>query len=847
MTKKLTVLLLTLLLMLGQAKAQINEKTIADIRISWELLQNKYEGKNNQFLAQLTIHNVAKNSSFPANNWELYFSYPRDVIQVVKGAVDFTFIQGEFKKMSPTANFKSILPGEKVVIQYVGKGFTQNTSDALSGLYFLVGNKTFPVHNYNILPILNSGVKNITATELFKKYERTANLESNSSAVILPTPLSAVSGLAEISIHSNFSINTDKAFVNEAELLAEDFKTIFGKAIPTGNGKETKNAITFQKLEGLADEAYELAIATNGGVLIKASSRAGAFYAIKSLTNLFPAQAWMGKSKSFVLKEMTVKDQPRFGYRSFMMDVARNFQSKTQVKKIIDLMSIYKLNTLHFHLNDDEGWRLQIPSLPELTEVGAKRAHTFNESNLQPSYGSGPDVSNKAGSGFYSEQDFIEILKYAAARHIQVIPEIETPGHARAAIKAMTYRYHKLMAAGDKKAAEKYLLVELDDKSVHRSVQSFTDNIMNVALPSTYQFVETVVDDMLKMYSKAGVKSTTIHIGGDEVPKGSWEKSEAALALIKDKQVNSIDELWYYYLTKVNKIFAARGIQLAGWEEIAMRKTMLDGKPKYIVNANFVNDNFRVYVWNTAWGRGNEDLAYKLANAGYKTVLASVSNFYFDLAYNKDNDERGLYWGGYVDTDKPFYFVPFDYYKTAKENYLGAPVDKAILQNKERLTDFGKSNILGLQSLLWSEKVTTAEQLEYMLFPKILGFAERAWAASPDWAEEKNQKKSEEMYANAWTVFANTLGKKELPKLDYYAGGVAYRIPPVGVQRYGGNVSATVQFPGLQIRYTTNGTEPTANSKLYQKPVAFVEGMKFKAFNTTGRSSKTTTLTKEDN
>lgn len=810
---------------------------VGELSVRWELLQNNYQ-KSNQFLAELTLRNNSRSATFPSNGWEMYFSYPREVLKVISGDVKFAMEQGDYGKMFPTESFKGILPGGEVKIRFVARGFTQNKTDVPSGLYFIINGKPIIVKNFTAKPILNSGVRNLMAEELFEKYERTKDLAPNDFGGILPTPLSATAKAGEFTISEGLTISADDAFLNEATLLVEDLKTIFGKSIPVVK-TTAQNQITIQRIAGLGAEAYELDIDSTR-VLIRSSDAAGAFYATKSLMSLFPPKVWLGKSKAFNIKASTIKDQPRFGYRSFLMDVARNFQSKAQVKKIIDLMSIYKLNTLHFHLNDDEGWRLEIPALPELTEVGAKRAHNFTNANLPPSYGSGPSLNNRAGTGYYSKADFIEILKYASQRHIQIIPEIETPGHARAAIKSTLYRYEKYMKQGNRKAAEEFLLVELGDKSVHKSVQGFKDNIMNVALPSTYHFIETIVDELLDMYGQANAKLSTIHIGGDEVPNGSWQKSKAVQQLITNKTIENTDDLWYYYLKKVSKMLKAKNLQLAGWEEISLRKTKLDGKSKHIVNASFVDNDFNVYVWNTAWGRGNEDLAYKIANAGYKTVLAPVTNFYFDLAYNRNNDETGLYWGGYVDTDKPFYFVPFDHYQTAKEDYQGKPVDKSSLLNKERLTDFGKSNILGLQCLLWSEKVTDANQLEYMLFPKLLGFAERAWAASPAWAEEKNNAKSEEMYHHAWSVFANQLGKKELPKLAYYFNGINYRIPPVGLRILNGLIHANVQFPGLKIRYTTDGCEPNAKSRLYHEPIRYTQGMKFKAFNETGRFSATT-------
>ncbi|MEZ4900271.1 MAG: family 20 glycosylhydrolase [Spirosomataceae bacterium] len=171
---------------------------------------------------------------------------------------------------------------------------------------------------------------------------------------------------------------------------------------------------------------------------------------------------------------------------------------------MLDLMGFYKLNVLHLHFSDDEGWRIEIPSLPELTQVGAVRGHTNTPHKyLQPSYGSGPEAAQNAGTGHYSRQDFIEILRYANARHIKVIPEIEAPGHARAAVKAMEARYVAKMAAGEKEEAEKYLLHDPTDRSVYRSVQMWNDNVMNVAMPSVYRFLETVFRRAVSMYREA--------------------------------------------------------------------------------------------------------------------------------------------------------------------------------------------------------------------------------------------------------------------------------------------------------------------------------------------------------
>src|SRR6476620_3491710 len=272
-----------------------------------------------------------------------------------------------------------------------------------------------------------------------------------------------------------------------------------------------------------------------------------------------------------------------------------------------------------------------------------------------------------------------------------------------------------------------------------------------------------------------------VHMGGDEVPAGVWEGSPVCQALMKQEKMNSEDDLWYYYFRKVNAILEAKGLKMYGWEEIGMRKTMLDGAKLNIPNPDFVKDRFTVDVWNNVFGSGAEDLAYKLANAGYKVVLSPVSNYYFDMAYQKSFDEPGYYWGGFVDVDKPFYFIPFDYFKNAQEDVFGNPLDRSIFIGKERLNDYGKSNITGIQGLIWSENMISNDRLEYMLLPKLLGMAERAWAPPPSWSTEKDSVTAATDYNHAWSIFVNTLAKRELPKLDYLGGGFNYRIPEPGV------------------------------------------------------------------
>src|SRR5205823_991061 len=403
-------------------------------------------------------------------------------------------------------------------------------------------------------------------------------------------------------------------------------------------------------------EAYTLVVDSVQGIHIVGVSPAGVFYGLQSLRSLLPAPT---PRAGLVLPAIRVVDAPRFGYRGFMLDVARNFHPKAAVLRTLDLIARYKLNVLHLHLTDDEGWRIEIPSLPELTALGARRGHPpDSDRHLPPAFGSGPAVDRPWGSGFLSRADYVEILRYAAARHIEVIPELEMPGHARAAIKAM-------------QANPQYRLNDPDDRSVYTSAQGYHDNVMNPVLESTYRFIERVVGDLAAMHREAGVPLRHIHMGGDEVPGGVWQGSPAVQTYLKAHDLTSVDDVWFVFYGRVAQktnhtsstlvrswfVFYGRVAQIlktqaegllpSGWEEIAVRKTQRGGKETNIPNPDFAARGWRAYVWNNVPGGGAEDLAYRLANGGYDVVLSPVSNLYFDLAWNENPEETGLDWGGY--------------------------------------------------------------------------------------------------------------------------------------------------------------------------------------------------------
>ncbi|MFB9843456.1 family 20 glycosylhydrolase [Mucilaginibacter ginsenosidivorans] len=823
-----------------------------DLSVTWEVIKNDAP-KPGQSLNAITITNNGK-SSLPASGWKLYFNSARMVAQATPtGNAKIDFINGDLFSLTPTESFGELKPGKSVRIEFVDDDVVVNTVDGPEGFYLVWDDQPEKGYNlgaFTVKPFSPVYAGLVTPEIIYNQNKNITDIPEEQLTKVFPTPVSyrETGGYFTLNKDIAFGHSGDGQFVELHKELKSFLEPILGPKLVKGHDLfflpktdyETSIEIVFEP--GHNDEGYELNIASNG-IKIKATNPIGAFYGIQSLKTLIPPSAYAHPQKSIQIPCVEIKDEPRFAYRAFMLDVGRNFHPKEEVLRILDVMALYKLNTFHFHLTEDEGWRLEIPALPELTSFGAKRSHSLDSKNSLPaSHGSGGDESNIRGSGYYTKADYIEILKYAQARHITVLPEIETPGHARAAVKAMLARYNRLMAEGKKEEAGRYLLSDPDDKSVYSSAQAWNDNVINVALPSTYNFIEMVVDGIQAIYKEAGVPLTTIHFGGDEVPRGVWERSPAVDAFkAAHPEIQNTNDLWYYYYGRVNEILKSKGLKIAGWEEMPLRRTKLDGNPVYLPNPDFAYQHWQAEVWNNTLGDGSEDLAYKLANGGYKVVLSPVTNFYLDMAHYKSFDEPGYYWGAFSDIDKQFSFIPYDYFKNSKVDRNGLPIDRKIFVGKQRLTDYGKTNIIGLQSALWGETIKSNERLEYMLLPRLLAFAERAWASDPDWATEKNEAKSDSLYQIAWVKFLNVIGKREMPRLNYLDGGFNFRIPKPGVVLQDGKYFANVQFPGLTIRYTTNGKQPDAKSPIYKDAVTNGgQGVKFRAFDNKGRGSNVT-------
>lgn len=534
-----------------------------------------------------------------------------------------------------------------------------------------------------------------------------------------------------------------------------------------------------------------------------------------------------------------IEDWPDHEWRGLHIDIARNYQSPENMMEVLRLMAVNGLNRLHFHPFDDEAWRVEIPGLPELTDVSARRGWSSDGTERDHLYqifgGNGdPDTPVGTANGHWTREQFVDFLREANRLGIQVLTEIESPGHARAAIKAMEAR----AAAGD----SSYRLVHDGDTSRYTSAQSYHDCVMNPSLPGTYKFMDKVFDELIAMYREAGAPLPGIHIGGDEVPRGSWDGSDSVRVFMQQQGLTNQKEVHAYFVRQMAKMLARRGVPMFGWEEIA-----IGHGPEF--NAEVAPAVGGVNVWHN-----NITAAGKALRGGFPVILSNVNRFYMDMVYDYHPEELGLTWGGTVDEFDALGGYPAKMYDVDLDSVPG--------------------RILGVQGQTWSETIRSFDDLYYMLVPKMFGLAERAWNADSTWSEPQfnaiigtrvprlshlitrprpqlsqpsDTPNPTDNSDSSDTTPATHLSENCLTAVPYQSaradGPLAMRLRGPGIKVIDGKVHINAPYRGGIIRYTTDGTTPTVDSPVYTAPFPYTPGTPVQArYYRNSRTSNTTYL-----
>jgi hexosaminidase len=551
---------------------------------------------------------------------------------------------------------------------------------------------------------------------------------------IVPAPVSIKKSAGEFVLSQESVIAADsvdnKAVKFFTGLLQNKYNLRNQLKANTGSGGTNTIILTANGTDNLPAEGYRLSITPQQ--IVVSGKGAGLFYGIQTLIQLLPLE----HGATVKIPCAQIEDYPRFGYRGLHLDVCRHFFGVEFVKKYIDLMATYKLNNFHWHLTDDQGWRIEIKKYPKLTSVGSQRAQTligrFTTNNQQ--------YDGIPYGGYYTQDEIRDVVKYASERYINIIPEIEMPGHSLAAIAA----YPELSCDPSKtyKVGEKWGV------------------IYDVYCPTeyTFNFLQDVLTEVMDLFP-----SKYIHIGGDEVPKEQWKKSEFCQKLIKRLKLKDEHGLQSYFIQRMEKFVNSKGRSIIGWDEI------LEGG---------LAPNATVMSWRGEAG------GIAAARQNHNVIMTPGSGgLYFDHLQGAASREP-LSIGGNA-----------PYQKTYSYN----PVPSVLNPDQQKY-------ILGVQANLWTEYIATEEKVEYMLSPRIMALAEVAWTP----------------LANKDIANFDLRLPKQLAILD--KKGYNYRLPKaigaidtisIGTQL---NVNLKPPVEGAKIYYTIDGFKPGETTLLYEHP-----------------------------
>lgn len=517
---------------------------------------------------------------------------------------------------------------------------------------------------------------------------------STSGPDLVPAPRSAVVGGGRFVLGAATVLDAGPGTEGTARRLRAELGAATGLPLPppgaggdAGGGGEDGGVLRLrldqQVAAELGPEGYRLSV-TDAGVDLRGGAAPGVFWGAQTLRQLLGPDAYRRAplpGRTWSLPHAVVEDAPRFGWRGFLLDVARHFTPKDGVLRWIDLLAAHKLNVLHLHLTDDQGWRLEIERFPRLTEVGAWRRRSRLGHRDSPLWDERPH------GGFYTRDDVREIVAYAAERHITVVPEIDVPGHSQAAIASYPELGNTDIPGGTADTA----LEVWTDWGISPDVLAPTEAVL--------RFYEGVFEEVLELFP-----GEFVHIGGDECVKDQWRRSPTAQARIAELGLDGEDALQAWFVRHFDRWLAGRGRRLVGWDEILQGGTVADGTAEELrLSPGAVVSSWRGYAGGIA-----------AARAGHDVVMCPKEHVYLD--YRQDAGE-----------DEP---VPIGDPRTLRDVYHFEPVPPELAGTA------AEKHVVGAQANLWTEVVEDQQRADYQAFPRLAAFAEAVWSppGARDWA-----------------------------------------------------------------------------------------------------------------
>ena len=476
---------------------------------------------------------------------------------------------------------------------------------------------------------------------------------------IIPEPVSVVPGDGVFKLTTKTRIllaDDDPQLKNAVAVFAADAEKAVGKELRIEVRKPKKGAINVSLNPSLEKEAYTFVVSPDR-IEVEGGSPRGVFYAFQSLRQLIPDEAFDQPGVA-AIPAVQVEDEPCFSYRSMMLDVCRHFFTVEEVKTYIDMLALHKMNTFHWHLTDDQGWRIEIKRYPELTTVGAQRNQTVVGRMKEKDN----TYDGKPYGGYYTQDEIREVVRYAAERFVDIIPEIEMPGHATAALAA----YSWLGCTGGPYEV-------WPDWGINNEV-------FCMGRESTFEFLENVLSEVLELFP-----GKYIHIGGDECPRDRWKECPDCQARMKAEGFTDEAQLQSYLNHRIEQWLNERGRSMIGWDEI------LEG--------NGVSKTATVMSWRGTKG------GITAARMGNHVIMVPFTHCYFDYHQTKTPDREPLGIGGYIPVEQVYTLDPYDSLTVDEYPY-----------------------ILGVQSNLWTEYITSLSHIQLIVLPRAAALAEVGWS-----------------------------------------------------------------------------------------------------------------------